>query len=99
MEFVDIPIKRAIMQSLVCEEMVEVFKHKEARDLQSRLPERWEGDLPSVHSEILCQGMEEPNAWELDSEVGKEDELGTFPLLLGRWDLCGLEFVLAEVLG
>ena len=81
-EFVDVAVEGAVVESLVGEEVIEVFEDEEAGYLEGRgLPAR-EGDLPCLHTKVFGERVEEPYSWEFDGEVREQNELGAFPLLL-----------------
>jgi len=96
-DLVDMLVEGTVMESLVSKVVEEVFEDEEKGNLRSDSAQGREGNLVGRHAESLSQGVEQPNSREFNGEVGEQDTLGTFPLLGGGRNLCGLEFPLPEV--
>ena len=70
--------------------------HKKDRNMHQHLRDGRERDT-SRHAEEHGHWVKQPNLWELDGEVGKEDEFCAVPLLFYGGDFGGLDLVLVEV--
>jgi len=84
-DFVDVLVKRTPVQRAVHPVVPCIFQHEEDGNLEGHFPERREGD-GGRHADVLSHGVEKPNLWELDGEVGDEDEFGAIPLLFRSRD-------------
>lgn len=89
-------VERAPMHSAMHPIMPRILKNEENGNMHQHLRSRWEGDS-SGHAEVDGHWMEEPDLWELDGEVGEEDEFRAVPLLLYGGDFVGLDLVFVEV--
>jgi hypothetical protein len=85
------------VEELMREIVEHILEDKEKCKLREHDLPRRERHLPSAHAKGLCDGVEEEDGGPLDGEVGKEDSLGTLPLLLWCGHLVGLQLPLAEV--
>lgn len=79
-QLVDHLVKRAVMQSPVEPVMPGILHDEEKGNMEGHLANRREGDA-EAHAEVGRDGVEEPDLRELDGEVAKENQAGTFPLL------------------
>jgi len=82
MQLVDVLVEQGCVEKLVGEVMEHIFKNEEKGQLGKHGLPRGERDLPSIHAKGFCDGVEEEDGWSLHGKVGKENALGTFPLLL-----------------
>lgn len=96
-QLVDVLIEQGGVEELMGEVMEHVFKNEEKRQLGKHCLPRRKRDLPGVHAKRFGDRVEEEDGRSLHSEVGKENALRTFPLLLWCRDLRRLQFPLAEV--
>lgn len=92
---VALSIHRTPFKEMMGPVMVRVFEDEEVNQLGGRGTPSWEGHL-DVEADERAEGMEEDNEGHLHEEVDEEDELGTPPLLGGRWLLRLLDLVAQE---
>jgi hypothetical protein len=83
-DLVNVPVERAVVQSLMGKVMKGVLKDEEEGDLGGHGLPAGEGNLPGLHAAGLSKGVEEPDLGELDRKMREKDELGAFPLLFCR---------------
>lgn len=96
-ELVNVAVERTIVERLVGDKVVEIFKDEEAGHLEGNGGVVWEGDLPRLHSEEFGERMEEPDSWEFNGKVREQDEFGALPLLLLARHLVWLELPTTEI--
>jgi len=96
-ELVNMLVEQGRVEELMSKVVEHVLEEKEESELWEHcLPWR-EGHLPSTHSKSLGDGVKEEYRWSLNCKMGKQDTLGTLPLLLWCGHLSRLQFPLAEV--
>lgn len=83
------------MQAAVEPVMPSVFHDEDYGNLESHLPERRERHAP-FQAKVCGDRVKEPDLGELNSEMTDENNGCAVPLLLERWHLLALNFVLLK---
>lgn len=94
--FVDVLVKDSIVQPTMEPVVPSVLEHEKEPELEKNVTQRREGDL-EADSNLLTDGMEEPDGESLHQEMRRQHRLEAFPLFLRRGQLLLLDLVLLEV--